>query len=270
MISRLRIAFPAFLLLAAAALAADDMKPEAILDKYVEVTGGRAAYEKVQTEIASGTLEITSVGVSGTITSYRAWPDKSYALIDFSSMGKAEQGSNGEVAWSINAQEGARIKQGDERAAALRSDAVRGEIRWRDFYKKADLAGSEDIGGKACYKVVLTPNEGGAETRYYDKASNFLVRAVLPVNTPQGAMTVETDFSDYRDEGGLLFPHTILQRIPNLDILIKIESVKRNVEIPAGRFDLPAEIKTLMADDKKAGEKKADDKKADEKKPEKP
>jgi hypothetical protein len=33
MISRFRIAFPAVLLLAAAALAADDIKPEAIQDK---------------------------------------------------------------------------------------------------------------------------------------------------------------------------------------------------------------------------------------------
>jgi hypothetical protein len=38
-------------------------------------------------------------------------------------VGKAEEGSNGQVAWSINGQQGPRIKEGDERAAALRSDA---------------------------------------------------------------------------------------------------------------------------------------------------
>jgi hypothetical protein len=262
MISRLRIAFPALLLLAAAAFAADDIKPEAILDKYVEVTGGRAAYEKIQTEIATGTLELTGMGLSGTLTSYRAAPDKSYTVIDFAGVGKAEQGSNGEVAWSINAQEGARIKQGDERATALRSDAMHAEIRWRDFYKKTELAGTEDVGGKACYKIVLTPKEGSAETRYYDKSSNLLVKVVLPVTTPQGAMTVEQNLSDYRDEGGILVPHTLMQKIPNVDILVKIESIKRNAEIPAGRFDLPAEIKALMTD-KKADEKKTDDKKTE-------
>ena len=65
MISRFRIAIPAFLLLAAAASAAEDIKPEAILDKYIEVTGGRAAYEKIKTEVATGTLEITSIGQIG-------------------------------------------------------------------------------------------------------------------------------------------------------------------------------------------------------------
>src|ERR1019366_3689049 len=82
MISRFRIAFPALLLLAAPAFAADDIKPEAILDKYVEVTGGRAAYEKIQTEVATGTLEIAGMGLSGMLTSYRAAPDKSYTVID--------------------------------------------------------------------------------------------------------------------------------------------------------------------------------------------
>ena len=268
MISRFRIAFPAILLLAAAASAADDIKPEAILDKYIEVTGGRAAYEKIKTEIATGTLEITTFGLSGTLTVYQAAPDKAYTHIEFPDpVGKAEEGSNGQVAWAINGQQGPRIKEGDERASALRRDALNADLRWRDFYKKAELAGTEDVGGKACYKVVLTPNEGATETRYYDKSSNLLVKVVMPITTPDGAATVEIGLSDYRDEGGILAPHTVSQKLPGVDILVKIESVKHNAEMPAGRFDLPAEIKALT--DKKTDDKKTDEKKTDEKKTEK-
>jgi len=265
MISRFRIAIPALLLVAAAASAADEIKPEAILDKYIEVTGGRAAYEKIKTEIATGTLEITNIGLSGTITVYQATPDKAYTVIEFAGgVGKAEEGSNGQVAWAVNGMQGPRIKDGDERAGALRHDALNADIRWRDFYKKVELAGTEDVGGKACYKVVLTPNEGAAETRYYDKSSNLLVKLVMPVPTPDGSMTAEMTLSDYRDEGGILAPHTVTQKVPGADILVKIESVKHNAEMPAGRFDLPAEIKALMTD-KKTDEKKADEKKAEKK-----
>src|ERR1039458_8741967 len=91
-------------------------RSEAILDKYVEVTGGRAAYEKIKPEVATGTLEITSVGLSGTLTIYQAAPDKAYTAIEFSGgVGKGEEGSNGQVAWAINGMQGARIKEGDER-----------------------------------------------------------------------------------------------------------------------------------------------------------
>ena len=249
MISRLRIATPTLLLLAGAAFAADDIKPEAILDKYIEVTGGLAAYEKIQTQVATGTLEV--MGLSGTLTSYRAAPDKSYTLVDFAAgPGKFEEGTNGAVAWAMDGMQGARIKEGDERAAALRSGALHMETHWRQFFKKAELAGVEDVDGKACYKLLLTPNEGSAETRYFDKSSGLLVKVVLPVSTPNGSATAEIGLSDYRDEGGILTPHTVAQKLPGADILVKIQSVKQNAEIPAGRFDLPAEIKALTTEKK--------------------
>jgi hypothetical protein len=245
MISRLRIAFPAVLLLASVAMAAEDMKPEAVLDKFVEATGGRAAYEKITTEMATGTVEV--MGMSGALTSYRAAPNKSYTLVDFSAgPGKFEEGTDGEVAWAVDAMQGARIKEGDERAAALRSSALNMETHWRDFYKKAELAGSEDVGGKPCYKLLLTPNTGAAETRYYDKSSSLLVKVILPITTPQGDVTAEVAMSDYRDEGGILTAHTIDQKLPTAEIVVKIQTVKHNADIPAGRFDLPAEIKALV------------------------
>ncbi|HTQ56692.1 MAG TPA: hypothetical protein VMI94_19635 [Bryobacteraceae bacterium] len=252
-ISRLRAAVPA-LLIVAAAYAADDIKPEAVLDKYVEATGGRAAYEKIHSDMATGTMEITGMGLKGTLTSYRAEAGKSYTAIELEGVGKIEEGTDGQVAWSINPMEGARIKEGDERATAFRNAAMQVEMHWRDFYKKAELNGTEDVDGKPCYKLVLTPNEGGAETRYYDKSTGYLVKVVLPTSTPNGPVTVELGLSDYRDEGGIRVPHTITQKVPNADILVKIDSIKHNPDIPAGRFDLPAEIKALQSPDK-AGKK---------------
>jgi len=243
----LHTALPTLLLLLPAVLAADDPKPEAILDKALEAAGGRAAFEKIKTEVMTGTLELTGMGMKGDLTIYRALPDKSYTVIEFSGMGKAEEGVNGGVAWALNGMQGARIKEGDERAIALRNAALHAETHWQDFFTKAELAGTEDVDGKPCYKLILTPKEGSPETRYYDKSSNLLVKVVLPTSSPDGPLTVEVGLSDYRDEGGTLVPHTITQKVPTTDIVIKIDSVKRNEEIPDSRFDLPAEVKALAA-----------------------
>jgi hypothetical protein len=241
---------PALIVALAALLPAEDPKPEAILDKFVEVTGGREAYDKIRTQIATGSVELTSMGMNGALTAYKSAPDKSYTVIDFSGFGKAEEGTNGHVAWSLNGMEGARVKEGDERAAALRNGATHLETRWRDFYKNVELSGSEDVGGKPCYKLVLTPNEGSPETRYYEKNSNLLVRVVMPVTTPNGAVTLDMSLGDYRDEGGLLTPHSITQKLPNTEVVVKIESVRHNEEIPDSRFDLPDEVKAVMAEKK--------------------
>ncbi|MFN7997289.1 MAG: hypothetical protein U0Q18_26975 [Bryobacteraceae bacterium] len=230
--------------------AAEQPSAEQVLDKFVEVTGGRAAYESIKTEITTGTLEISAMGLTGNLTSYKAAPDKSYTVVEFAGVGKAEEGSNGEVAWSINGMEGPRIKQGEERALAMRNNAMHSEVRWRDYFKKVELAGAEDVDGKPCYKIVMTPGEGKPETRYYAKSSNLLVRVTLSADTPNGPADVELDLSDYRDEGGLMTPHTISQKLPNAEILVKLAGIKRNEEIPSERFDLPAEIKGALAQKK--------------------
>src|SRR5262252_4932208 len=88
------------LLLVPAAAPAADPTGEAIVDKSVEATGGRAAWEKLKTEVAKGSLELTAMGMKGDLTIYKAAPNKSYTVIDFPGFGKAEEGSNGQVAWA--------------------------------------------------------------------------------------------------------------------------------------------------------------------------
>src|SRR4051794_4598106 len=98
-------------------LANDNLpKGETILDKYIELTGGRAAYEKNHSEVSVGTMEFVGKGIKGNISSYRAEPDKSYTEIDIQGIGKVKEGSDGKVAWSLSAMQGPRLKDGEEKA----------------------------------------------------------------------------------------------------------------------------------------------------------
>src|SRR5258708_36503016 len=88
-----RTAF-ALLLTFPAAWAADEALPKAetILDRYVEVTGGKAAYEKHKTELGTGTMTFTAQGLKGSISRYAAAPNQTYAVIELEGIGKIEQG----------------------------------------------------------------------------------------------------------------------------------------------------------------------------------
>ena len=58
----------AVVLATGAQLAADDLpKAETILDKYIEVTGGKAAYEKNHSEVSTGTMEFVGKGIKGSV-----------------------------------------------------------------------------------------------------------------------------------------------------------------------------------------------------------
>ena len=234
-------------LLAAAVLPAADNLPKAetILDKYIEVTGGKAAYEKRHNEVSAGNMEVVGKGIKGSVTSYRSEPNKSLTEIDIQGIGKMREGTDGTVAWSLSAVQGPRLKEGAERAGALQAARFNAELNWRDLYQ-AETTGMEQVDGKDCYKVHLTPKEGMAMTRYYDKQSNLLVKMVMTVKSPMGEFPVESKVSDYRKEGDLLMPHKISQSAAGQEISISIDSVKHNAEIPPDKFELPPEIKALV------------------------
>jgi hypothetical protein len=230
------------------ALRADDTLPKAetILDRYIEVTGGKAAYEKRKTEIATGTFEMAAMGVKGTITHYAAEPDKSYLVIDLEGVGKIEQGSSAGVAWEKNVMTGSRVKDGAEKAETLRDDAFNAELNWRKQFKKVETTGTETVEGEECYKVVMTPAEGNPRTTYYSKKTGLVLKVETVAASPQGEFPVEMINSNYKTFDGILQPTKTVEKAAGQEFSITIESVKVNETIPPEKFEIPADIKALL------------------------
>src|SRR5579863_1436984 len=110
--------------------AADDLpKAETILDRAVEVTGGKDAYAKIHTEVTSGTMELS--GMKGSSLSYKAAPDKVYTEITLQGIGKMTDGSNGTVAWSNSAIQGPHVKEGEEKDHAMLLAQFDSTAGWR-------------------------------------------------------------------------------------------------------------------------------------------
>jgi len=234
------------LMSSAAGFAADPLpSAESILDRYVQVTGGRQAYEKRKTEIAHGTLEYTSLGIKGTITRYAAEPDKYYATLDIEGLGKVEMGVNGPVAWENSALLGPRVKTGVERAEAIREGNMNSTVNWRKLYPKVENAGIESIDGEDCYKVVMTPTEGQPMVGYYQKKSGLQVKMTTVASTQMGDIPVELIASDYKSFGGILEPAKVTQKSGPQEFTITLESVEVNPAIPPERFALPAEVRKV-------------------------
>ncbi|HLK62347.1 MAG TPA: DUF620 domain-containing protein [Bryobacteraceae bacterium] len=227
--------------------AADDLpKADTILDKYVEVTGGKAAYSKLHTETQTGLMDFSAMGLKGKVTSYHSEPDLTLVEINIDGIGKITEGSNGQVAWSLSAMQGPRLKEGSEKSEALLHAQFNGDLRWRDLYSNAETVGVEQVDGKDCYKVVLTPKSGNPITRWYDKNSGLLLKMRVKANSPMGEIEADSVVSEYRKEGDILLPHKIVQKVATMEIGMTVENVQYNLEIPKDKFDVPAEIKALM------------------------
>jgi hypothetical protein len=229
------------------ARAADDLpKAETILDKYVEATGGKAAYEKHHSEISKGSLEFQALGLKGSVTSYRAEPDKSLTEIDLGSLGKSRDGSDGKVFWSLSSMVGPHVKEGAEKAQAVLTARFNAEVNWRDLFKEVKTTGTDTVDGKECYKVEMTPSEGPPIMQCYDKQSNLMVKATMTAQGPMGEQVMDSYATDYRKEGDVLMPHKIKSNLAGQEIVISVDSVVFDTEIPASKFALPDEIKALV------------------------
>lgn len=227
---------------------ADDALPsiETVYNHFIAATGGRAAYEARRSLIEHATIDFAKQGLKGSLTIYEAAPDKYLALTELAGIGKIATGSNGEVAWENTALQGPRIKQGVERADALREGAFNSPLYWQKMYDKAETTGSEAVEGHDCYKVVLTPKEGKPMTEFFDKKSGLMIKTMATVTSQMGDVNAEILYDGYRKDGDVLAPHRMVNHAAQQEFVIEIESVEVNPDLPKDRFDLPPEVKALL------------------------
>jgi zinc protease len=217
-----------------------------VMDKYVEATGGRIAYSSLHNIRSKGTFVVVGTGIRGTLTTYEAEPDKSLSILEIPGGERVEEGTNGNVAWTMSSRSGARIKKDEERAAALREATFNARVHWRRLYPKADCAGTEFVNGRKCFKIVLQPASGPPITHYYDAESFFLTKSVILVEGTQGKVPSENYYSDYKEVNGVLFPYRLNHRVGREEIVVAIDTIECNVEMPRHRFNLPEEVRALL------------------------
>jgi hypothetical protein len=78
---------------------------------------------------------------------------------------------------------------------------------------------------------------------YFDEESGLLVRTVRWSRTTVGTVPTQTDYSDYRDVGGVKMPFHVLMTWTNGQNTIELTEVRSNVAIAADRFARPAPFK---------------------------
>lgn len=217
-----------------------------ILDRYVEVTGGEAAYARFHNRVTRGTFEITQAGIQGDVTIYHARPHQMYTVLDLEDIGRQESGVSGDVVWELSPMTGPRIKTGEEQLTALRDGTFDRFVIWRELYPETAYEGIEEIDGQSCHRVVLKPDGGSPQTFYFDQRTGLMIQASSEVATPMGAISVDTYPGDYREVDGVLIPFTARVEVMGQSRTITTTGVEHNVALDDDIFDLPDEIQVLL------------------------
>ena len=100
------------------------------------------------------------------------------------------------------------------------------------------LEGVESIGGSEAYGVAVKLPGGASFTLYFDTQSGLKVRSAKVLDTPQGQMSQTTDYSDYREFNGVLFPSKLTLNMGPQILSFEVSEILINQELPADAFKL--------------------------------
>ena len=220
------------------AATADLPSAESILDRFVEVTGGAAAYESRTSEVVTATLTIAGAGITGQVR-ISVKPGLVRGTIELPGVGVIDRGVKDGVAWEINPIMGPRIVEGLE-GELMRSAALPGAAaRWREAYTAVETTGVEEVNGKPAYRVVQTLGTDGSVTGLYGVDSGLLVKLVI-------APGVEQLYEEYAERGGILTPGRVVTTAPGQRTVMTFTSIEANVDIPDERFTPPENVQALI------------------------
>jgi outer membrane lipoprotein-sorting protein len=210
-----------------------------VLAKFVEAIGGREANEKIKNRVVTGGIEISPMGIKGTMELYTAAPDKVFSNANITGIGTMMEGYDGKLAWTMNPMQGNREKSGRELLQAKIASNFYRDINLDKLYTKLEVKGVEKIGDKDAYIIVATPDGIPAETFYFDKVSGLLLRTDSTVIAPEGTAAVKTFYEDYRTVDGIKVAFKMRSVLPQYELITTISDVKHNVTIDDAKFAKP-------------------------------
>jgi zinc protease len=203
-----------------------------VIDKYITVIGGKDAVAKITDVTQKMTTEIqgTKVDIEG----------KQKGLTKFTLSVTAQ----GQVVQKITS-DGAKVKMdGGGQSKTLVDEEAKFEILKNAFFPellfttlgaKTTLAGTEKINGKDAVKVDVALGKKSFSL-FYDAETGLKVQTTATEQGPQGEMAVNTGVSNYKEVGGVKFPHSLAQSFGPMVMKMETQSLVVNTGLDDKEF----------------------------------
>lgn len=185
---------------------AADVKPQDIIDKYIQAIGGKDNIDKIKTIHSTGTAT-----VQGTALGYetkKMSPNKFLIVVSLNGSTVSKQVFDGTTGYAD--------QQGNKKDFAADDIKKYNEVKGlfpQEYYATAGytlaLKGSTKVNDKPAYTIEVTSPSGIRSTEYYDSVSHLLVRQDIDVSS----MSVIATFDNYKAVNNVLIPYKLSQDI---------------------------------------------------------
>ena len=220
-----------------------------VIEKHLAAIGGRAALAKATSQVATGTVVLSTQGmdIGGTVEVYRKAPNKSRSLLklDLSAVGGSEmvvdQRCDGKTGFASNSMQGDREITGDQLQGMLNNTFPTSLLNYKDAGAKVELTGKDKVGDRPVFVLLYTPKAGPATRMFIDAETYDILRSVTKLNVPAAGGEVEqtNEVGDFRDVGGIRMPFRVTTVSPSQTLSITLAKIEINAPIDDAMFARP-------------------------------
>jgi outer membrane lipoprotein-sorting protein len=199
--------FVVFILALVLAQFANAQSVDEIINQYIRARGGKEKLNSIQSVYFEGTRQMMGNEVQVKVTKV----DGKLNRVDFEFGGNSgytiitpRQG------WTyipMRSDKPNEIPEARLKAMQDQLDIAGPLVNYAAKGYKAELKGKDTVNGKEAYKIQLTDAAGKDNTYYIDTETNLLIQFR---KTGEDAKEIITNFSDYKEVDGVMFPQTIV------------------------------------------------------------
>jgi zinc protease len=211
--------------------AADSLSAYNIIQKYIEVIGGRENLGKIEDRVTQMKGNVQKVDVEMTI--YQKQPDKFKQVIHAGEVEQTILFSNDKGFVKINDQ----VKNilGTELAKLKNESTLNLLLNLDTNVIHLTFLGIDTIEGKPVYKILLK-NSSLNWIHYYDVITGFKIMDVKPITSLQRTFLQQTYYSDFRPVDGIYFPFKIRQTLGQQEMEFDVIDIRINTGIDDSEF----------------------------------
>jgi hypothetical protein len=215
-----------------------------IVNKYINAIGG---LDKIQ---AIKSIKLTGKVTAGTmeIPFSQTCKRPAMVLMESSFQGMTmKQAYDGTQGWTFNPFSGKKeatpMSKDAERAVSRNSDFEGQLVNYKLKGSKIELVGKEDLDSSKVYNIKLTDKNNDVSNYYIDTSSYLILRQNDKLKYEAKEMNAETNFSNYKNINGVMFPFLMVSKSPGNpmgDTKIIVESIEANIPIDDSAFKMPS------------------------------
>lgn len=213
------------------------MTADELFAKFIEKSGGIEKLISVSDRTIEQSGKVQNIELK--VKTINKAPNKLYVEVDFGGMFTQKIGFDGETGWAISPQ-GIMDMEGSSLTELKVQALINFYLDYKNLGIKANIAGIKNIKGNDYYEVVFEADTSDKWTEYFGKDDFLKFRQIKTGDEPTGKIEETTDYLDYKDFNGFLFPSMITQSVMGQLIDMKVDKLEVNTGVDDAIFVKPS------------------------------